>query len=91
MAFREQVKQIELEAEKMQQMSLENLCDSKPNHSQPSDDKADAIGGNLKRYLDMENIQTNDSVTHNLEILAINTIEDLNTILFRKALAKTIE
>ncbi len=86
MEYREKVKHIELEAEKLQQLSLEALCPANSTTSQ-NDDITKAIAINLKYYLDAENVTVADTVITVLETLASHSPANIDCPLFRQSLA----
>ena len=86
MKYREHVKQIELEAEKLQQMSLEGLCLSNVSEFSDTYDKSVAISENLKTYLGVKHLDINTELVSALEILAKESIPDLDILIFKKVL-----
>ncbi len=84
MEYREQVKHLELQAERLQQYSLEALCASQNSAIHDSNDQSAAIACNLKIYLEAEKIQATETIICELEILAKNSISNLDKASFSK-------
>ena len=86
MSFRDNIKTIELKAEKLQQITLESYCPKNAENDLSIYEKTEAAGNNLRNYLITEDIEINDPVIQNLEIIFRASIKDNDTQEFRAAL-----
>lgn len=67
MEFREKVKGVELQAEKLQQLTLENLCRKVPAFESSAAGRLEAVVKNLKRYLQSAGIDIRGIESRHLE------------------------
>ena len=86
MSYRDNIKTIELEAEKLQQMTLESYCPKNAEKDLSINKKTEAAGNNLRHYLITDDIEINDPVIQNLEIIFRASINDFDMQEFRAAL-----
>ena len=84
--YRDRIKAVELEAEKIQQLTLESLCREKADNSLSDQSRIVAIAKNLKAYLSAETIQPTKPVIRGLESIIQASLQDFDSAIFSKNL-----
>jgi uncharacterized protein (TIGR02444 family) len=69
MNYREKIKKVELEAEKIQQFTLESFCKGKEILMLSHEEKIGAASTNLKRYTDAKNLESSNSLNKELDFI----------------------
>ncbi len=86
MNYRDKIKAMELEAEKMQQITLESFCQAITRADISDQQSSDAAAQNLKIYLTAENIQITNELINELEFINKASFENSDSRAFSKIL-----
>jgi uncharacterized protein (TIGR02444 family) len=87
MSFRDRIKAVELEAEKLQQLTLESLCQKGEKHSSTDGEMTETVARNLKIYLETEKTGLSDPLIRELETVVQAGIPNMDKPLFRRTLS----
>ncbi|NNE37239.1 MAG: TIGR02444 family protein, partial [Gammaproteobacteria bacterium] len=86
MSYRDKIKAVELEAEKMQQITLESYCQASTRADKSDQQSCEAAAQNLKIYLAAENIESTDELINELEFINMASFKNSDSGPLRKVL-----
>ncbi|MGK0297624.1 MAG: hypothetical protein ACI9XC_001234 [Gammaproteobacteria bacterium] len=86
MSYRDKIKAIELESEKIQQLTLESMSKIKNTKNMSPQEKSGTAANNLRMYLQQENIDITDVIINELHCIVQAGLQDVDTLAFKRIL-----